>query len=170
MSPIPTEAASNNGSLTPRKAKQIADKMSRMYVVKRNGQREFVMFDKITSRIEKLKYGLNNEYIDPAAITLKVMAGLYSGVTTVVLDNLAAETAATMTTKHPDYAILAARIACSNLHKETKKNFSEVIHDLYDQVDVAGRAIPMISEETHKIVQENADRLNSAIIYTRDFE
>jgi ribonucleoside-diphosphate reductase subunit M1 len=55
---------------------------------------------------------------------MKVIAGVYSGVTTVELDTLAAETAASLTTKHPDYATLAARIAVSNLHKETKKLFS----------------------------------------------
>lgn len=94
------------------------------------------MFDKITSRISKLCYGLNKEFIDPAEITMKVIAGVYPGVTTVELDTLAAETAASMTTKHPDYAILAARIAVSNLHKETKKLFSGKLsllnhHDLY---------------------------------------
>jgi len=128
------------------------------------------MFDKITSRLNKLCYGLNTDYLDTTAITLKVISGLYSGVTTVELDNLAAETAAQMTTKHADYAILAARIAVSNLHKETKKNFSDVIHDLYIQKSATGLAIPMISDETHRIVQENAERLNSAIIYNRDFE
>lgn len=175
MSPTPVapEAAIIREPSTPTspgKAKQEADNMSRMFVLKRNGRKEFVMFDKITSRIEKLKYGLNNEHIDPAAITMKVMAGIFSGVTTVELDNLAAETAASMATKHPDYAILAARIACSNLHKETKKNFSDVIESLYDQVDVTGRKIPMISEYFYKTVKDNADRLNSAIIYTRDYE
>lgn len=144
--------------------------MSKMYVIKRDGRKETVMFDKITSRLDKLKYGLNQDFIDTPAITLKVMSGLYSGVTTVELDNLAAETAATMTTQHPDYAILAARIAVANLHKETKKNFSDVIKDLYQQTDKTGRAIPMISEHIYNIVQENADRLNSAIIYNRDFE
>src|ERR1700679_1364877 len=97
---------------------------SKMYVVKRDGRSEEVHFDKITSRIEKLCYGLNLEFFAPPAITKRVITGLYTGVTTVELDNLAAETAATMTTKHPDYALLAARIAVSNLHKETKKAFS----------------------------------------------
>lgn len=99
-----------------------------------------------------------------------MISGLYSGVTTVELDNLAAETAATMTTKHPDYALLAARIAVSNLHKETKKSFSEVMDDLYNMVNqITGLATPMISEFHHKIIQKHADRLNSAIIYDRDF-
>jgi len=143
---------------------------ARMYVQKRNGLQEFVMFDKITSRISKLCYGLNMEFVDPAAITLKVINGLYPGVTTVELDNLAAETAATMTTKHPDYAILAARIAISNLHKETKKIFSEVMEDLHTWVNPRNNKLcPMVSKKTLDIVRKNAERLNSAVIYDRDF-
>uniref|UniRef100_A0A8C6XVT9 Ribonucleoside-diphosphate reductase n=1 Tax=Naja naja TaxID=35670 RepID=A0A8C6XVT9_NAJNA len=129
-----------------------------------------VMFDKITSRIQKLCYGLNLDFVDPAQITMKVIQGLYSGVTTVELDTLAAETAATLTTKYPDYAILAARIAVSNLHKETKKVFSDVMEDLYHYVNPHNnKHSPMISKETLDIVQANKDRLNSAIIYDRDF-
>ncbi|ORE21941.1 ribonucleoside-diphosphate reductase large chain [Rhizopus microsporus] len=110
-------------------------------------------------------------YIDPVAITQKVISGVYQGVTTVELDNLAAETAAYMTTRHPDYALLAARIAISNLHKETKKVFSQVIEDLYNYVNPkTGKHSPMISNETYKVVMDNADRLNSAIIYDRDFK
>ncbi|CAN8012654.1 unnamed protein product [Ixodes pacificus] len=141
-----------------------------MFVHKRGGRRETVHFDKITSRIQKLCYGLNMDFVDPCLITQKVINGLYPGVTTVELDNLAAETAATMTTKHPDYAILAARIAISNLHKETKKVFSEVVEDLYNMVNEKSRLrTPMISDETYKIVMENAEAFNSAIIYDRDF-
>jgi len=149
----------------------VQEKMwSKMFVLKRDGRQEPVMFDKITSRIQKLCYGLNMDFIDPPAITLKVINGLYSGVTTVELDNLAAETAATMTTKHQDYAYLAARIAVSNLHKETKKSFSEVMNDLYTyKCPKTGRPMAMISDYHHKIIQENADLLNSAIIYDRDF-
>uniref|UniRef100_A0A9J8B7K2 Ribonucleoside-diphosphate reductase n=2 Tax=Cyprinus carpio TaxID=7962 RepID=A0A9J8B7K2_CYPCA len=141
-----------------------------MHVIKRDGRQERVMFDKITSRIQKLCYGLNAEFVDPTQITMKVIQGLYSGVTTVELDTLAAEIAATLTTKHPDYAILAARIAVSNLHKETKKVFSEVMEDLYNYVNpLNGRHSPMVSKETLDIVLANKDRLNSAIIFDRDF-
>jgi len=139
-----------------------------MYVKKRDGREEPVHFDKITSRIQKLCYGLDMEFVVPQAITLKVINGLYAGVTTVELDNLAAETAATMTTKHPDYATLAARIVVSNLHKETKKVFSDVIKDLY-QMKSHGKNTPMISDFHYKIIMANADKLNSAIIYDRDF-
>ncbi|XP_003386357.1 PREDICTED: ribonucleoside-diphosphate reductase large subunit-like [Amphimedon queenslandica] len=144
---------------------------SRMYVIKRDGREEGVMFDKITSRITKLCYNLNNDFVEPVTITMKVINGVYAGVTTSELDTLAAETAASMTTKHPDYAILAARIAVSNLHKETKKCFSAVMQDLYDYVNPKnGRHCPMISAETNKIIQDNADKLNSAILYNRDYD
>ncbi|KAH9492643.1 Ribonucleoside-diphosphate reductase large subunit [Bulinus truncatus] len=141
-----------------------------MFVQKRGGRTESVHFDKITSRIQKLCYGLHKDFVDPAAITLKVINGLYPGVTTVELDNLAAETAATMTTKHPDYAILAARIAVSNLHKESKKVFSEAMSDLYNWINSkTGKHSPMISEEVYNIIMKNAEKLNSAIIYDRDY-
>jgi len=144
---------------------------SKMVVLKRDGRAEPVHFDKITSRIEKLCYGLESDYIDPTQITLKVISGLYPGVTTVELDNLAAEIAATMTTKHPDYAILAARIAVSNLHKETKKKFSDVISDLYNMKhSTTGKAIPMIAEKYYNIVQKHKDKLDGAILYERDFQ
>ena len=142
----------------------------KMFVLKRDGRKEDVHFDKITSRIQKLCYNLDMDYVDPAAITFRVISGLYSGVTTVELDNLAAETAATMTTKHPDYAILAARIAVSNLHKETKKSFSEVMHDLHHvREKYTDEARPVISKEYYNIIKNNATKLNSAIIYERDF-
>ncbi|XP_012670976.1 ribonucleoside-diphosphate reductase large subunit [Clupea harengus] len=141
-----------------------------MHVIKRDGRQERIMFDKITSRIQKLCYGLNSDFVDPTQITMKVIQGLYSGVTTIELDTLAAEITATLTTKHPDYAILAARIAVSNLHKETKKVFSDVMEDLYNYVNPRNeRHSPMISKETLDLVVANKDRLNSAIIYDRDF-
>ncbi|OXA51931.1 ribonucleoside-diphosphate reductase large subunit [Folsomia candida] len=146
------------------------NRRKKMFVVKRDGRQEEVHFDKITSRIEKLCYGLNMDFVDAPAITQKVINGLYSGVTTVELDNLAAETAATMTTKHPDYALLAARIAISNLHKESKKCFSDVMNDLYRLVDKkSGKHLPMISDRCMAIIKKNADRLNSSIVYDRDF-
>ncbi|NND77128.1 MAG: ribonucleoside-diphosphate reductase subunit alpha, partial [Flavobacteriales bacterium] len=141
-----------------------------MQVVKRSGKRETVSFDKITARIKKLCYGLEQNYIEPIEIGKKVIQGLYDGVTTTELDNLAAETAATMATSHPDYALLAARIAVSNLHKNTKKSFSETVEGLYNYVDPkTGKNAGLISQETNDIVQRNEDILNSAIIYDRDY-
>jgi ribonucleoside-diphosphate reductase subunit M1 len=146
----------------------VKERKNRLFVKKRDGREEEIHFDKITSRIQKLCYGLDDDFIEATDITMKVIQGLYAGVTTVELDNLAAEIAASMTTKHPDYAILAARIVISNLHKETKKVFSDVITDLY-KMRSHDRPTPMISEEHYKIIMENADRLNSAIVSNRDF-
>ncbi len=141
-----------------------------MFVIKRNGYKENVMFDKITSRIRKLCYGLNTDHIDPIKIAMKVIQGIYNGVTTVELDTLTAEIAATCTTQHPDYAILAARIAISNLHKETKKLFSEVMKDLFNYVNPKnGKHSPIISSITMDVVNKYKDKLNSVIIYERDF-
>ena len=141
-----------------------------MLVVKRDGRRESVKFDKITSRIEKLCYGLDMNYIEPVDIAKKVISGIYDGVTTVELDNLAAETAASLTTKHPDFAKLAARVAISNLHKVTSKSFSNTMKRLYTYVDPkTGENAPLVSKETYGIVKKNAALLDSSIIYDRDF-
>ena len=140
-----------------------------MYVVKRDGHKEPVMFDKITDRIKKLCYGLN-DMVDAVKVAMRVIEGLYDGVTTSELDNLAAETAASMTVTHPDYAQLAARIAISNLHKNTNKSFSETMSEMYYYVNPrTNQAAPLISDEVHQVIQENAAFLDSHIIYTRDF-
>jgi ribonucleoside-diphosphate reductase alpha chain len=140
-----------------------------MFVLKRDGRKEPIMFDKITARIRKLNYGLN-PLVDPVRVAMRVIEGLYDGVTTSELDNLAAEIAATMTTTHPDYAKLAARISVSNLHKNTKKSFSETMTDLYLYVNPrTGKKAPLLSDEVHDIIRKNADKLDSSIIYNRDF-
>ena len=140
-----------------------------MFVIKRDGRKEPIMFDKITARIRKLNYGLN-PLVDPVRVAMRVIEGLYDGVTTSELDNLAAEIAATMTTTHPDYAKLAARISVSNLHKNTKKSFSETMTDLYEYVNPrTGKKAPLLSDEVHEVIQKNAEKLDSSIIYNRDF-
>ena len=140
-----------------------------MYVVKRDGHKEPVMFDKITDRIKKLCYGLN-DLVDAVKVTMRVIEGLYDGVTTSELDNLAAETAASMTIAHPDYAQLAARIAISNLHKNTNKSFSETMKEMYFYVNPRnGQKAPLLSDEVYEAIQANAEYLNSHIIYNRDF-
>ncbi len=141
-----------------------------MYVIKRNGKQEAVKFDKITARIAKLCYGLDPQFVDPIEVAKKVVLGVYDGVTTGELDNLAAETAAYLTTVHPDYAKLAARIAVSNLHKVTEKSFSKNIKRMYEYVDPKTKQpAPLISKETYEIIKKNADELDSAIIYDRDY-
>jgi len=140
-----------------------------MQVIKRNGKKESVKFDKITARIEKLSYSLSN-LINPVDVAKKVIEGIYNGVPTTELDNLAAETAASLTTKHPDYALLASRIAVSNLHKNTIKSFSETMEKLYNYTDKgSGKRLPLIADDVHEIIQANAELLDSTIIYDRDF-
>ena len=140
-----------------------------MFVLKRDGRKEAIKFDKITARIQKLCYGFS-ELVDPTAVAMKVIEGIYEGVTTSELDNLAAEVSASMTTRHPDYALLASRISVSNLHKDTKKSFSETMKDLYDYVNPkTGKKAPLIADDVIKIIKKNAELLDSTIIYDRDF-
>ncbi|KAJ8510924.1 hypothetical protein OPV22_001358 [Ensete ventricosum] len=142
-----------------------------MYVVKRDGRHEAVHFDKITARLKKLSYGLSQEHCDPVLVAQKVCAGVYKGVTTSQLDELAAETAAAMTSNHPDYASLAARIAVSNLHKNTRKSFSETVKLMYHHVNErSGQEAPLIADDVYEIIMKNAAHLDSEIIYDRDFD
>ncbi|MDR3694355.1 ribonucleoside-diphosphate reductase subunit alpha [Mucilaginibacter sp.] len=141
-----------------------------MFVIKRDGKKETVKFDKITARIEKLCYGLNPALVDPIDVAKKVIEGLFDGVTTSELDNLAAETAASLTTKHPDYALLASRIAVSNLHKNTIKSFSETMRLLHGYIDPkTGKDASLLADDVWAIIEENAELLDSTIIYDRDF-
>ena len=140
-----------------------------MYVLKRDGRREPVQFDKITARIKKLCYGLHAA-VDPTKVAMRVIEGVYDGVTTTELDNLAAEVAATNAVTHPDYAQLASRIAVSNLHKATKKSFTETMQDLHEYVDpITGENASLIAGDVWEIIQKNSELLDSSIIYDRDF-
>lgn len=141
-----------------------------MFVAKRNGKSESVKFDKITARIEKLSYGLDRRFVNSIDVAKKVIEGLYDGVTTTELDNLAAETAASLTVKHPDYALLASRIAVSNLHKNTIKSFSDTMRLLYECTDSkTGKHVPLLADDIWEIIRNNAEQLDSTIIYDRDY-
>ena len=141
-----------------------------MLVVKRDGRYESVKFDKITVRIDRLCYGLNRDYVNPVDIAKKVIAGIYDGVTTVALDNLAAETAATMATQHPDYATLAARMAVSSLHKVTSESFSSTMKRLYTYIDPkTGENASLIAKDVYKVIREHAAMLDATIVYDRDY-
>ena len=141
-----------------------------MYVIKRDGRKEPVKFDKITARVKKLCYGLS-PIVQPELVAMKVIEGLYDGVSTYELDNLAAEVSASKTIEHPDYALLASRISVSNLHKNTKKSFSDTIDDLYTYIDpITGENASLIATDVHQIVQDNAEYFDSHIIYDRDFK
>ena len=141
-----------------------------MFVIKRDGTRESVKFDKITARIQKLSYGLDPHHVDPIQVAKKVIDGVFDGVTTSELDNLAAETAAGLTSRHPDYASLASRIAVSNLHKNTIKSFSKTVEALFNYIDPkTNLRAQLIADDVNEIVQKNALLLDSSIIYDRDF-
>jgi ribonucleoside-diphosphate reductase alpha subunit len=140
-----------------------------MHVVKRDGRKESVKFDKITARIVKMCYGLDS-LVSPESVAQTVINGVFDGVSTTQLDNLAAEVAASKTIDHPDYALLASRIAVSNLHKETKKTFSEVMYDLYHYIDPkTNEHAALLSDDVYEIIMANKDLLDSSIIYDRDF-
>lgn len=140
-----------------------------MYVVKRDEKKEAVKFDKITARIIKMCYGLD-PLVSPESVAMKVIEGIYDGVSTSDLDNLAAEVAAAKTIDHPDYALLASRIAVSNLHKETKKTFSEVMSDLYYYIDPkTNQKASLLADDVFNVIQEHKETLDSSIIYDRDF-
>ncbi|MEO5893185.1 MAG: ribonucleoside-diphosphate reductase subunit alpha [Ferruginibacter sp.] len=140
-----------------------------MYVIKRNGKNETIKFDKVTARIEKLSYSLS-PLVNAIDVAKKVIEGIYDGVPTTELDNLAAETAASLATRHPDYAILASRIAVSNLHKNTIKSFSETMRKMYLYVDKSnGKESPLLADDVWQIIEDNAEVLDSTIIYDRDF-
>lgn len=141
-----------------------------MKVLKRSGKKEDVSFDKITARVKKLCYGLNQDFISPIEISKRVIQGLYDGVSTSDLDNLAAETAASLAAIHPEYALLAARIAVSNLHKNTDKSFSKTMEALYKYIDPkTGESAGLISDSMIETVRKHKDIINSAIIYDRDY-
>jgi ribonucleoside-diphosphate reductase alpha chain len=138
-------------------------------VTKRNGKKEPVMLDKILERINQQTYGLDSKWISPFDVAQKVIAGVTPDIKTSTLDELAMETAASLTTKHPDYSVLAARLAITALHKETKKSFSETVNDLYNYVNPkTGKSSPIVSKWFNDIVQKNADELDSAIVHSRD--
>lgn len=140
-----------------------------MHVIKRDGRTEPVQFDKITARIKKLCYELHDT-VDAAKVAMRVIEGVYDGVTTTELDNLAAEVAATNAVTHPDYANLASRIAVSNLHKATKKSFTETMEDLHNYVDpITNESASLIAQDVIEIIRDNAEFLDSQIIYDRDF-
>ena len=128
-----------------------------MYVIKRDGSKESIKFDKITARIQKLCYALDAAHVKPVEVAMKVIQGIYPGVTTSELDSLAAETAASLTTTHPDYALLASRIAVSNLHKNTEKSFSKTNELLYNYLDPkTGQKAALIADDVFEIVKTSA--------------
>jgi ribonucleoside-diphosphate reductase alpha chain len=141
-----------------------------MDVIKRNGRREPVKFDKIMGRIKKLCYGLDS-FVDPSIVAMKTIEGLKDGITTTEIDEMASRIAASLSTKHPHYSLLASRIAISSLHKTTDKSFARTIKKLYKNINPeTNEPAPLVSEEVYNIVMENKDKIDAAIIYDRDFD
>ena len=141
-----------------------------MYVINRAGQKVAVEFDKITKRVEGLCFGLDRDHVDPIIIAKKVIEGLYDGITTKELDELSAETAAYLSTTHPDFATLAGRIAVSNLHRNTESSFTKNIKAMYRYINPkTGEPAPLVSEDLFNLVKTNHARLDSIIDYERDF-
>lgn len=141
-----------------------------MEVVKRDGTREYVKFEKISSRIKKQTYGLNEDYVDYFEVSKKVIAGLYDGVTTEELDRLAAETSASLVTSHPDYSTLAARIAVTSLYKRVDKRFTATADKLYHYINPkTGEKAGMISDDVYKVIVKNAKELDAMVVHDRDF-
>lgn len=142
-----------------------------MHVIRRSGKKEKVKFDKVLLRLEKLSYGLDTKHVSVAEVAAKTLAGIYDGVQTTELDNLSAEIAASMSTKHPDYSILASRIAVSNIHKNVEKTFSENIELLFKYKDEkTGKKAPLIAKDVRDIIKKHADEIDAAIVYDRDFK
>ena len=134
-------------------------KRKRMFVIKRSGDKEPVYFDKITVRNEQLSEDLN---IDPQEVSKRVIEGLYSGIKTEDLDKLSAETALYMSTHNPEYEVLAKRIIISDLHKKTKRSFSEVTGEMYE--------LGLLAEDYNDFVQKNAKELDSIPNFDRDYD
>ena len=141
-----------------------------MQVVNRKGEREDVRFDAILEKLSSLTDGLDTDWVDAANLTKLTIEGFYDGVTTRELDQLAAETAASLASHHPDYSKLAARICVDDLHRSTKESFSEVVTDLREFIDPeSGAHAPLISEEVYEIIMANKEKLDNYIDYGRDF-
>jgi ribonucleoside-diphosphate reductase alpha subunit len=143
---------------------------SQMQVIKRDGRAEPVKFDNITKRVQTLCDGLHEKFLDPAVVSQKVIEGLYNKISTAEIDTLAAETCAYMSQRHPDFSTLAARIAVSNLHKNTSSSFSETIKVMHEHTDRQGRRASLINDEVRAFVDENAAELDNAIDFRRDYE
>ncbi len=137
-----------------------------MQVVKRDGRREDVAFEKVQQRIHKQAEGLS---VNVVKVAQGVLTRLVDGITTTELDNIASNLAYSWSTTHPDYAVLAGRIALSNHQKNTPSRFVDVIERLDAVRDRAGNPASMLDPEFVRVVRENADRIESRIVYDRDF-
>ena len=140
-----------------------------MYVLKRNGDKQIVSFDKILSRVQNLGQEANIS-IPYTSLVMKVIDQLYNGIKTTEIDELTAQQCASMQTLHPDYEVLAARILVSNHQKNTDSCFLEVVEKLYNFRDVHNEPKPLVSKNLYDIVKEHKDEINNMIDFSRDFD
>lgn len=141
-----------------------------MLVTKRDGTEEEVSYDKITNRLKKLMWGIDENTLNLLNITKKIINGIYNKIHTEELDILSAEICANLITEHPNYSILASRIEISNLHKKTKKKFSQVIEQLYNYENKHTKLKgTLVSKELYKVLSNNRKKINSSILYDRDY-
>ena len=141
------------------------ENMIKTHVIKRNGTKQTVSFDKVNIRIYNLSEGLE---IDPTMISQQVISRIYDGVHTSELDELAGKICAGLETTNPDYGELAKRIIISNNHKNTSPSFSETMSLLYHNTK-DGIQSPIISKELYELVMANKEKLNNIIDYQRDY-
>jgi ribonucleoside-diphosphate reductase alpha chain len=141
---------------------------SEMFVQKRNGTKEIVSFDKILTRIKNIgqEAGIQINY---TTLVIKVIDQLYDGISTTKIDDLLAEQCASLASTHPDYNVLAGRIAVSSHHKNTSGSFLKVVSQLYNHLDKHDKSCPIVTKEFHDFVTENAEKLELYIDYSRDF-
>ena len=142
---------------------------STMEVIKRNGNKEKISFDKIIARIESLCYGLDNNYVDPINVAKDTIQSLYNNISTEEIDFVSADICASQIIDHPDFNRLATRLCVSNLHKTTSNSFKEVCEQLYNNVDSIGNNCPLISNKLYNIVQEHHKLIEQRIDYKRDY-
>lgn len=138
-----------------------------MHVLKRNGNREAVSFDKVLSRVRKAARGLS---VNPDALSQQVLTRIYDGVPTTQLDELTAANAASLSTLHPDWAVLASRIAISNHHKNTNASFSHVMHALANQImPKTGEKVCYVSKDVLEVIEKHGEEIDAYIQHDRDY-
>jgi len=139
-----------------------------MYVIKRDGERKIVSFDKILQRIKKTGQEIGIQ-INYTALAMKVIDQLYDGISTTQIDELTSEQCASMASIHPDYNSLAGRILVSNHQKNTDESFVTVMNQLYNYLDKHGKHSPLVSEDLINAVNANPDEFNEMCDYSRDY-
>jgi ribonucleoside-diphosphate reductase alpha chain len=139
-----------------------------MRIIKRDGSQEPVSFDKVLQRIQKAGKDLN---VQVDTLAQNIISQICDGISSSKLDELAAQLAASLSTLHPDYAILASRLTISNHHKNTPLTFAKVVHTLRNQVSThTGKSVYYVSEELDQVAQLFSNEIEAEIQYDRDYD